>query len=212
MIRINLLAESKGGKRGAAKAAGPSVTAEGAPNLLPHIALIIVLLLIPVAYSAWLYMQNTSKEQEIQEKQKELERYKGAREKVQELEKTTAEYADKVAQIKDLKTQQSLPVKVMNSLVDVLPEGAWYTKLTQKGDGIQMEGKARSIKTISTLSDQLVATRDITGVEMGDISQETVGTDTIYSYKVKFKYHPGGANPQDAADKTAAGAPAAGKK
>lgn len=213
MIRINLLAESKGGKRGAAKAAGPSIAAEGAPNLLPHIALIIVLLLIPVAYSAWLYMQNTSKEQEVTEKQKELERYKGAREKVQELEKTTAEYADKVAQIKELKTQQSLPVKVMNSLVDVLPEGAWYTKLVQKGDSIEMEGKARSIKTISTLSDQLVATKDITGVEMGDISQETVGTDTIYNYKLKFKYYPGGVKPQEAADKTAAPkTPAAGKK
>jgi Tfp pilus assembly protein PilN len=216
MIRINLLAEQKGGKRGAAKASSPAVMAEGAPNLLPHIALIAVLLLVPIGFSAWLYLDNQKKEEEVQQKQKELERYKGVREKVQDLERRKDEYSEKVNQIKQLKELQSVPVKLMNALVEVLPEGAWYTKLSQKGDKIEMEGKARSIKTISTLSDQLVAVKDFSEVEMGDISQEMVGSDTIYSYKVKCKFYPGGLKPEEKAEGTGAKpgtkAPAAGKK
>ena len=190
MIRINLLAEVKGGKKGAAKAAGPPVATEGAPNLVPHIALLLVLVLLPVGYSAWLGLENQKKEEEVQQKQKELERYKGVREKVQDLEKRKDEYSNKVNQIKELKELQSLPVKLMNSLVEVLPEGAWYIKLTQKGASIEMVGKARSIKTISTLSDNLAAAKEISNVEMGDINQELVGNETIYSFFVRFKFAP----------------------
>lgn len=197
MIRINLLAEPKGGKRGAGKSAGPpTASAEGAPNLVPHIALLIVLLLIPIGIWAWLYLQIQSKQADVEQKQKELERYKGVREKVQELEARKEEYSKKVDQIKLLKDQQALPVKLMNALMDVLPEGAWYTKLVQKGSSIEMLGKARSIKTISTLSDQLVGSKDFAGVEMGEITQETVGRETIYSYKIKFQFYPGGVKPE----------------
>lgn len=197
MIRINLLAEPKGGKRGGGKSAGPSVAAaEGAPNLVPHIALLVVLLLIPIGVWAWLYLQIQSKQADVEQKQKELERYKGVREKVQELELRKEEYSKKVDQIKLLKDQQAVPVKLMNALVEVLPEGAWYTKLVQKGSSIEMQGKARSIKTISTLSDQLVGLKDFSDVEMGEITQETVGSETIYSYKIRFKFYPGGVKPE----------------
>ena len=39
------------------------------------------------------------------------------------------EYTSKLDQIKQLKDQQSVPVKLMNRLVEVLPEGAWYTSV-----------------------------------------------------------------------------------
>ncbi len=72
-------------------------------------------------------MENHNLAQQIARQREELKKYEGAREKVKELEQKKKEYSAKVDQIKELKDKQSLPVKLMNRLVEVLPEGAWYT-------------------------------------------------------------------------------------
>jgi Tfp pilus assembly protein PilN len=212
MIRINLLTEARGAKK-AGGIPGPRPVAmggggEGAPLWPAYIAILALFVLAVCAYGAWLLMRNHALAVQIAEQKVELKKYEGARERVAELEQKKIEYTSKLDQIKQLKEQQSVPVKLMNRLMEVLPEGAWYTSVKQAGSGIGVEGKAKSIKTISTLYDNLVATTEFGNVMLGDVAQQAAaGQEEIYSYKVTFSYFPGGVKPQAAPEAPAAKAP-----
>jgi Tfp pilus assembly protein PilN len=210
MIRINMLREGRGAKKpggGGPRIAAPT-PAEGGPPWGIFITILLLVVLALVAYGGWLMWNNHKLAIAIAEKQEELKKYEGAREKVGELEKKKLEYTQKVDQIKQLKDQQSVPVKLMNRLVEVLPDGAWYTTVAQGQDGksIIVEGRAKGIKTISTFYDNLVATPEFGEVQLGDVRQDS-GIDEVYSYKLTFNYYPGGVRPKAEEPKPAAAAP-----
>lgn len=209
MIRINLLTEGRGGKKPGAPGSRPisPAAAEGAPPYVLYGVILGLTLLGTVAYGGWLVMKNMALAKTIEEQKIELKKYEGAREKVAELEKKKAEYSTKLDQIKQLKDQQSVPVKLMNRLVEVLPEGAWYTGVKQSGMDIAVEGRAKGIKTISTLYDNLVGTAEFSNVQQGDIVQQS-GPEEVYSYKVNFRYNPEGVKPAAPAPAKPAPAPA----
>jgi len=215
MIRINLLTEARGAKKGGG-IPGPRPVAvggggEGGPLWPAYIAILALCVLAVAGYGGWLLMKNHALAVQIADQQVELKKYEGARERVAELEKKKIEYTSKLDQIKQLKDQQSVPVKLMNRLVEVLPEGAWYTTVKQAGEGIGIEGKAKSIKTISTLYDNLVGTNEFGDVMLGDVTQQAGGggQEEVYSYKMTFKYFPGGVKPKPPEPAAAAKAPAA---
>lgn len=189
MIRINLLREGSGKRRGGAGISMAAVTApaEGAPSWGIYSAILIVIVLGTLAWGGWLMMQNRSLAVKIKAQKRELAKYKPARKKVKDLEKKKKEYAAKVAQLKKLKDQQSLPVMLMNRLVEVLPEGAWYDQVSQNAQGVQLKGKAKNIKAISSLYDNLVADKVFSGVELGTVQQ--TGGD-VYTYQLTMKYNP----------------------
>jgi Tfp pilus assembly protein PilN len=198
MIRINLLTEGRGAKKAGGVAGARPVAAggaEGGPPWPIYIAILAVFVLAVAAYGAWLMMKNHALAAQIADQQIELKKYEGAREKVAELEKKKIEYTAKLDQIKQLKDQQSVPVKLMNRLVEVLPEGAWYVSMTQAGQGISINGMAKSIKTISTLYDNVVATNEFGDVALGNVVQQG-GAEELYSYQIAFNYYPGGFKPK----------------
>jgi len=213
MIRINLLTEGRGAKRPGAAGPRPAapVPAEGAPPYILYAAIVLLTILGIAAYGGWLMMTNHKLAVIIADQRVELKKYEGAREKVAELEKKKAEYSAKLDQIKQLKDQQSLPVKLMNRLVEVLPDGAWYVAVREKESAIDVEGRAKSIKTISTLYDNLIATGDFSQVQLGEVVQQT-GTEEVYSFKVNFSYLAAKPKPAEEAQPAAASKPAPAKK
>jgi Tfp pilus assembly protein PilN len=193
MIRINLLREGRGGKRAAG--GGPKLVpraatpAEGGPPWGIWVTLVLLTVVVTLGYGAWLVTKNRSLALQISQQQAELKKYEGAREKVAELEKKKQEYTAKVDQIKQLKDQQSVPVKLMNKLVEVLPDGAWYVSVAQgPGGQISIDGRAKGIKTISMLYDNLVAAPDFSGVQLGDVAQVGSSSEDVYSFRISCIY------------------------
>lgn len=199
MIRINMLREGRGARK--PTGAGPRITAptsaEGAPPWGIYITILLLVVIAIMAVGGWYLWNNHRLAIEIAQKQEELKKYEGAREKVAELEKKKLEYTQKVDQIKSLKDQQSVPVKLMNRLVEVLPDGAWYTTVSQKPDGkaIVLDGQAKGIKTISTFYDNLVGIPEFGEVQLGDVKQIGKAAE-VYSFKLTFNYYPGGVRPK----------------
>jgi len=220
MIRINLLAEERGkkGRSGvpvAAAAGGPPrAAAEGGPPMAIFGAILIAFLAVAFGLMGYYYIQNNGMEKKVADQKKELEKYKGAREKVQQLEQRKVEFAAKLDQITQLKERQSLPVKLLNHMVEVLPDGAWYTGLQASTAGaVKVDGMARSIKTISTYYDNVVALPDFTNVQMGNIKQGS-GPVEVYTFQISFTYVPGvprQQQPDAGATKKAPAKPAAAK-
>jgi Tfp pilus assembly protein PilN len=215
MIRINLLREGQAKKGAGAPrpTAAPAVPGEEAPLWGVYVTLVLVTVVATLGYGGWLVLQNRKMAAKIEEQKIELKKYEGAREKVAELEKRKQEYASKVDQIKQLKDQQSIPVKLMNRLVEVLPEGAWYTAVSQDekdNKSLVLKGMAKSIKTVSTLYDNAVATPEFAEVRLGDVQQQG-GAEELYSFELKMQYIPAGIQPKPEAPKPQA-APARMKK
>jgi Tfp pilus assembly protein PilN len=215
MIRINLLREGQAKKGAGAPrpTAAPVVPGEEAPLWGVYVTLVLVTVVATLGYGGWLVLQNRKMAAKIEEQKIELKKYEGAREKVAELEKRKQEYASKVDQIKQLKDQQSIPVKLMNRLVEVLPEGAWYTAVSQDekdNKSLVLKGMAKSIKTVSTLYDNAVATPEFAEVRLGDVQQQG-GAEELYSFELKMQYIPAGIQPKPEAPKPQA-APARMKK
>ena len=204
-----MMREGRGAKKpvgGGPRVAAPAPSEAGPPWGI-YITLILLVVIAMCAGGGWLMYENHLLAGKISSKQEELKKYEGAREKVGELEKKKQEYTAKVDQIKQLKDRQSVPVKLMNRLVEVLPDGAWYTDVSQADSkGIVLNGMAKGIKTISMFYDNLVATPEFGEVQLGDVNQQS-GLEDVYSFKLTFNYYPGGVRPKEEPKPAAAAAP-----
>src|SRR5574340_1023438 len=101
MIRINMLREGRGARK--PTGAGPRIAAptpgEGAPPWGIYITILLLVVIAIMAVGGWYLWNNHRLAIEIAQKQEELKKYEGAREKVAELEKKKLEYTQKVDQI-----------------------------------------------------------------------------------------------------------------
>lgn len=196
MIKINLLTEERGKK---AKGVVPVVvspvsTGEAGPvPVAALVAIIAVFALATLGLFGWYYFQNSQLEKRIKDQQAELKKYEEAKKRVDELNKKKEEFQVKLDKIQELKRKQPYPVLLMNKLVEVLPEGVWYTSIGASKDGMKVEGKARGLKTISTFYDNAISIIDFVGAEkgMGNIKQDTSLGD-VYSFSMTFRFVPGG--------------------
>jgi Tfp pilus assembly protein PilN len=216
MIRINLLAEERGKKArggGFALPAAAKQPTEGAPPYPIFIAILVAFVLLTGGYYAWLRFENSRWQTKIQQQQQELKKYEGARKKAQQREKMKAELQAKLDEIKKLHDQQSIPVLLMNRLVEVLPDGAWYTEVSDTGKGIKVVGKARSIKTISTYYDNVTQTAEFASPQMGDIKEAAGDASNLYEFSMTFQYQPKKPAPEKPQGKTVgAGAAASSRR
>jgi len=210
MIKINLLAEEHGKKvkGGVAPVAVAPVAGEAGPVPLPILLGIIILFALgTIGWIGWGYFQNKQMERRVEEQKKELEKYKDATKRVEDLNKKKIEFQTKLDKITELKKRQPYPVLLMNKLVEILPEGVWYTSLSNTKDGLKVEGKARGLKTVSTFYDSAVAIPDFINASkgMGNIKQDTQLGD-VYSFVMTFGFVPGGPKAKEEADAAAAAA------
>lgn len=190
MIKINLLAERKAGKKTVAPTA--VATAAGGGNfLLPIFAIIIILVIAILGLWIWMTKKSLSTlENKVADMVIQAKKYENIHEQVKELEEKNKEYKDKVEQIKILKAQQSGPVTLMGRLLDIVPDAVWLISLKEKDGTIMTEGMAKNIKAISTFYDNLKDSKDFTAVNLGDTVQ--VSTTGVYSFSMSFKYIPPG--------------------
>lgn len=201
MIKINLLSEERGKKvKGAVAVVAPPVVAgeAGPVPVAGLVGIILVFALVSLGLFGWYYFQNSQLERRIKNQQAELQKYEEAKKRVDELNKKKEEFQAKLDKIQELKNKQPYPVFLMNKLMEVLPEGVWYTSIGSTKDGMKVEGKARGLKTVSTFYDNAVAIPDLVGADkgMGNIKQDTSLGD-VYSFTMTFKFIPGGEKKQE---------------
>jgi Tfp pilus assembly protein PilN len=205
MIKINLLAEERGKKtKGTQAVVVAPIAGEAGPVPLPALAgIILVFALATVGLVGWYYFQNVQLERRIDQQKNELKKYEDAKKRVDELNKKKAEYQAKLDQITELKKKQPYPVLLMNRLMEILPEGVWYTSIGNTKGGIKVEGKARGLKTVSTFYDSAVSVVDFVNADkgMGNIKQDT-GLGDVYNFIMNFSFVPGGPKEGEEAQQT----------
>jgi type IV pilus assembly protein PilN len=105
----------------------------------------------------------------------EIEKFKQQK---QELEK-------KLDVIKDLNAKKTGPVEILDELSTIIPEKAWITSMSNKGDSMVLEGQAMDNTTIATFMKQLQGSKHFDNVTLVLSQQE--GGRQKFSITCKIK-------------------------
>lgn len=190
MIKVNLLSpERKEISGGAADvAAFPEEEKESKINTGAIVgALVITVGIIGVLYFTQA-QELEQKQQHLQERQARKKALDEVLKTLAELEKAKAMLDKKVKLITDLKSRQQDSVKMMDALVDALPDWVWLTSLSFSNRQLSISGKALSNNLISDFINNLKGTGSFFNVQFpGSTRQRQSGQD-IFNFRLTCSY------------------------
>jgi len=173
MIRINLLGLPKP-KKGKRAAAVPSVGGEG-PN---PIILMVILLVVALAANGWWYthLQTVAKKIADDKAAAEAEnrRLSEVKKAYDEAEKQKDIFRNRVEVIDKLRSGQSGPVELLNSIGDTVngTEAVWLNSMKQEGNNINIEGTAIGANAVANLIGNLKKSGAFKNVEIRETWQD----------------------------------------
>ncbi len=131
MIRINLLEVQRKRK------------ARAFP--LPVILLVLMTFITLVVTGYMFYLLNTEIKQLTLRKQENEKRLAELRERIKELENYEAlirQFEERQKVLEQLRRNQTIPVKVLDTISKLLPDNVWLDELVIQGGGINLKGSA----------------------------------------------------------------------
>jgi len=154
MIKVNLLRDHTVPTRHIAVA--PTTSPLG------WIMLAVLALVLACLWGTWFYLHNQVAELTVSRDRLTVEntRLQGLRKQIDQFEKMKLERQSRIEIIKQLKSNQTGPVLLLNHVIHCIPASAvlWLTALDQKGDQIRITGFTARGETIPDFMSNLSAT------------------------------------------------------
>jgi type IV pilus assembly protein PilN len=177
MIRINLLPTRK-------KKRKPLILP---PPFLYGIGALVLVIIISLGMVIYMNGKVSDLKEDIAAKQKRMQELKVVLKKIEDLEKNNEEVKRKTRIIEQLKRNQIVPLVLLDEVSEVLPEGVWLTKLTDKNMAINIEGYAHSNTELVEYVQSLKALKYFQNVTLIESKQETFEGIIVYKFKLSFK-------------------------
>jgi type IV pilus assembly protein PilN len=117
-----------------------------------------------------LFTSNESKIVELKQKIKEVENF-------EQLNRT----------IKQLRKNQSMPVRLLDEANSLLPSGVWLDDMAVSGEIVSMEGYAFANSDIVTYVDNIKNSKIFTEVYLQESKSTTIENTPLYMFKLTFK-------------------------
>jgi Tfp pilus assembly protein PilN len=175
MIKINLLENAKGKKRGGGSPAMPTMEMGdmGSPKL-KVLAVLVVAGLFNLSY--WYRLDSQSKAIDTRMKVAEQKNHELADVKARFLERQTQAnaYKKRVDVIDGLRANQTGPVNLMAMLGETVnnTEAVWLSKMDDSGPNVSLEGTALSTDAVANLIANLQKTGFFKNVEIKETFQD----------------------------------------
>jgi type IV pilus assembly protein PilN len=177
MIRINLLAEKKKKKR----VKGPS-------SFLMTIILVSGTALIVMGLATFVLKMSVSKLQEQSESNKaKLVELNRKINEVKKYEKLNKEIEQRNTLIETLRKNQAVPVRILDEVSTVMPEGIWLISMTYKDNGVGLEGYAFTNIDIVSYVENLKKSVNFTDVYLEESKQVEFEKVQVYRFRLNFK-------------------------
>ncbi|MBC8413312.1 MAG: PilN domain-containing protein [Nitrospira sp.] len=175
MIRINLLPNAR--KRNVK-----------IPATFKYGALLTVIILIGLAMYG-LHLGNKVKDLKatIAVRQAKLNELKTALQEVKDYERRNQEFRDKTQVIERLKRKQIVPLRLLDEVSNMLPNGVWLTDLSDRGGMISLTGFAFSNPDLVSYVQNLKESKYLIDVMLIESRQEQIGTYSLYKFKLTFR-------------------------
>ncbi|MDI6728225.1 MAG: PilN domain-containing protein [Thermodesulfovibrionales bacterium] len=177
MIRVNLLAEKKKKKRvkGPASFLVAIIIASGAALIL--MGFVTFMLKSSVSKLKAQSESNKAKLAELNKKINEVKKY----------EKLNKEIEQRNALIETLRKNQAVPVRILDDVSMVMPEGIWLASMTYKDNGVGLEGYAFTNIDIVSYVENLKKSVNFTDVYLEESKQVEFEKVPVYKFKLNFK-------------------------
>jgi len=173
MIRINLVAERK-----TEKARKPLLNFESGNEALGNVLMgtVLVMALLFCGYK-FVSMNATlaGLDASIADANREKDRLKDILAKGEAFKAQRELLKRKVDLITELKKNQAVPVHLVDQISRNLPEFLWLEKISERGNGISLSGKATTYNAVSNLYNNLDASGYFADVVLGTTQQENQG-------------------------------------
>ena len=148
MIRVNLLASSAGAPQ-----------REWLPAEQRSAALGLLMLLVTgLGVAGWWWMLQRDRvhtDAAITSAETELSHLKEAARLVDQASARRGELTERLALISRLRSDQKGPLSLLETVSRSLPDGLWLLDLTQKGYGVQIEGRATTLTAVTDFVEKM---------------------------------------------------------
>ncbi len=182
MIRINLLPTKAAKKK------------ESTILQLGIAAVSIVLILILSFFMNQMTQRKIDNEQiVINDLNAKLNKLKSVIDKVEEYKREKQDLESKISAIKQLNDQRTGPVKFLEEFSTIVPERAWITTFKETEKQLTLEGVAMDGPTVTTLVDNLRASKYFSNIELLRVEQSTEKTQSRQKFFINctVNYTPG---------------------
>jgi len=175
MIRINLLPT----RRKKAIVLPPSL-------IYGAIGAVVVIILL-VVYTVHLNSRISSINKQVIARQQRLTQLKVRLKEVENYERNNAEFRKKTKIIEKLKSNQAVPLRLLDEVSEMLPKGVWLTLLEDKSGSINIEGYAFSNSELVTYIQNLKGSKYFENVELIESRQTEIEKFSVYKFKLTFR-------------------------
>ncbi|HOJ14030.1 MAG TPA: PilN domain-containing protein [Deltaproteobacteria bacterium] len=157
--------------------------------LIEHV--VLLLLCVTLVLISEYFVQHSmvsrldSLKKEIADTKVEIKRLTAEAGEIEKFKKQKQELEKKLDVIRDLNAKRTGPVEVLDELSMIIPEKAWLTSFTNKGDTVVLEGAAVDNTTIAAFLKQLQASKHFDNVNLVLSRQE--GGQQKFSITCKIK-------------------------
>jgi type IV pilus assembly protein PilN len=174
MIRINLLGEAR-------RKRGPQ-------NLfLTLVALNLGAIILAGGVTMWVNGEINRLRNEGESNKTVIETLKSKIDEMHKIQKLNKELELRGSLIETLRKNQSVPVRVLDEVSMLVPDGIWLSSLTFKDNAVSMEGNAFSNIDIVSFMDNLKKASDLTDVYLEESREGEIDKVKIYRFKANCK-------------------------
>lgn len=175
MIRINLLPSKK-------------KKALILPNVLVYGVFVTLFIIIAAAaFTYHLNSQISSKQSSVLAKETKLKQLQAALEDVKNYEKDNKEFREKTMIIEQLKRNQIVPLRLLDEVSEMLPNGVWLVSLADNAGVVSIEGVAFTNPDLVTYVQNLKGSKYLSEVTLVESRQTEIGEFSVYKFKLTFK-------------------------
>jgi type IV pilus assembly protein PilN len=157
--------------------------------LVEHVALlalcIFLLLIFEWFVQAAITAQKESLVREVAATKLEIKKLTAEAGEIENFKQQKQELEKKLDVIQDLNAKKTGPVEILDELSLIIPDKAWITSLSNKGDSMVLEGQALDNTTIATFMKQLQSSKHFDNVTLVLSQQE--GGRQKFSITCKIK-------------------------
>jgi type IV pilus assembly protein PilN len=188
MIRINLLTERK--QKQQKKAEQPLLIGEEkrGPAFLTLLAIVTgATILVMALIVFFLKSQVSNLKSEFDANQGKIVEFKKKIDEVKKYEALNKAIQQKASLIENLKKNQSVPVRLLDDISNLLPDGIWLSTVAYNNPQVTIEGIGFTNMDIVAFVDNLKKSSTYSDVYLEETKQAKVDKTDVYNFKLNFK-------------------------
>ena len=162
------------------------------PKPIPAFVVTMILVTISVgiimAYLVFFFNSRLeAKKVQFKDNEKKIAEMKEKIKAVENFEQVNKLFQQRTSIIEQLRKNQSIPVKLLDEISKLLPNGVWLQTMTMSGENINIDGYAFANSDVVSYVDNLKNSKIFTEIYLQESKSSTIEKIPVYMFKLTFK-------------------------